>query len=110
MKSIYFYFVVVLLGVTLSFSANAVETKSGVIRSVEVFGEGNYAFRIRFRGDKVMCTLNETWAYVESTDSNYKTKVSTLLTAFSIGASVRVSTEATARNHCHLRDILSVSK
>ena len=110
MKNICLSLLVALFGMTFSYSVNAIESKSGVIKSVEVFGEGNYAFRIRFQGATIMCSLNEAWAYIESTDSNYKTKVSTLLTAFSMGATVRIYTEATSRNHCHLRDIVSVTR
>ena len=106
----YLYLLITIFGMAFSYSVNAVESKSGIIKSVEVFGEGNFAFRIRFQGDTIMCSLNETWAYIESTDSNYKTKVSTLLTAFSMGATVRLYTEATSRNQCHLRDIVSVTR
>ncbi|WP_196161764.1 hypothetical protein [Reinekea sp. G2M2-21] len=91
-------------------NANAYESKSGVISKVEVFGEGNYAFRIRFQGNPSLCSLNEDWAYIESTDSNYDTKVSSLLSAFAMGATVSIFTEASSRNHCHLTDITGISK
>jgi len=90
--------------------AQAFETKTGVIQSLQVFGENNFAFRIRLEGVSEMCSLGENWAYVESTDSNYQTKVSVLMSAFAMGAPITVYTEASSRNHCHLDSITNVTR
>jgi len=86
------------------------ESKSGVVDYVSVFGEGNYAFRVKFKGRPAMCSNGESWAYVESIDTNYKTKVSALLTAFSTGVNVSLYTKLSDRNHCQLMDITGMSK
>ena len=91
-------------------SAQAVESKSGVIQRIEVFDENNYAFRIRFEGNPKMCSIGEDWAYIESTNSNYNTKVDALMTAFATGATVYIFTEVSERNRCHVLAITGISK
>lgn len=88
----------------------AFESKMGVISQIDVFGEGNYAFRVWFTDSPSMCSLNESWAYVESGDSNYDTKVASLLSAFAMGATVGLFVEASDRGHCHLDSIYSIRK
>ena len=110
MKNISKFIVAICLAIVFSSNSFAVETKSGVINEVKVFGENNFAFRITFEGYPSMCSLNENWAYIEVGDTNYSTKVSALLAAFSMGNNVTIYTEVSSRNHCHLKDIVSIKK
>lgn len=53
---------------------------------------GNFDFRIYISGGPLMCTgaAQSGWAYVNSTDANYKALVSMLLTAYVMGKNVTV--------------------
>jgi hypothetical protein len=69
---------------------------TGVISKIDTVNEtNNYELRVFF-GSTVMCnnttpTMN-TWAYLNSSDPNYKTTVANLMLAFTTGKTVTIFT------------------
>jgi hypothetical protein len=53
----------------------------GKIASIDVTGGNNYDFRIALEGNPSLCGNNNTWAYINQSDSNYQTYASVLLAA-----------------------------
>lgn len=56
-------------------------TVSGKISSINVTGGENYGFRVSLANSPKLCGNNHTWAYLNESDSNYKTYISVLLAA-----------------------------
>ncbi|MEY4589099.1 MAG: hypothetical protein RL497_1175 [Pseudomonadota bacterium] len=77
MRQIVIFFSILLT----SFSALAWDGwEAGVINSIEVTGAENYGFRIAFKGGPAMCgSGSPNWAYINKSNDNYQTYVSTLL-------------------------------
>ena len=51
----------------------------GAISAMDVTGGSNYGFRISLAGVENMCNGGLNWAYLNDTDSNYKTYVAVLM-------------------------------
>jgi hypothetical protein len=63
---------------------------SGTIVAVDVTGGNNYGFRVFVSGVTNMCGTGSNWAYLNESDSNYKTYVAAILAAKAQGNSVTV--------------------
>lgn len=74
---------------------------SGNIYAVEITGGNNFGFRVFVSGVTNMCGSGSNWAYLNETDSNYKTYVAAILAAKAQGSSVTVY--STLENgYCHI--------
>lgn len=78
----------------------------GAISSLDVVGgaggaPGNYDFRVFLMHSPVMCSSGSNWAFINSTDANYRAIVSTLTTAFALGKSVSIYT-ILAQGQCQI--------
>lgn len=76
-------------------------TVTGRIVTVDVAEGSNYGFRITMSGVSNMCTDGPSWAYLNDTDSNYKTYVSALMLAKVQGVNVTVYSNRVGAN-CHI--------
>lgn len=54
---------------------------SGPIAAIDIAHGQNYGFRVGLAGGPTMCTGGATWAYLNESDSNYRTFVAALLLA-----------------------------
>jgi hypothetical protein len=54
---------------------------SGTVYAVEITGGNNYGFRVFVSGVTNMCGTGSNWAYLNESDSNYKTYVAAILAA-----------------------------
>jgi hypothetical protein len=73
----------------------------GTIQRIDVTGGTNQGFRVYLTGMPVMCTNGSTWAYLNSTDSNYNAYVSALLMAKTVGYQVTLYT-TTVNGYCQI--------
>ena len=74
---------------------------SGNISAVEITGGNNFGFRIFVGGVTNMCGSGSNWAYLNESDSNYKTYVAAILAAKAQGTPVTVF--STLENgYCHV--------
>lgn len=76
---------------------------TGRITEVSNSNAGNYSFRVFLDSGVAGCTYN--FAFINTSDDNYQAKVSTLLTAFSLGKTVQLTTSVVAGNFCQISDI-----
>jgi hypothetical protein len=67
---------------------------SGVVNAVEITGGSNYGFRVFVAGVTNMCGSGSNWAFLNESDSNYKTYVSAILMAKAQGTPVIVYTNS----------------
>ena len=80
-------------------------TVSGKISSINVTGGQNYGFRISLANSPKLCGNNNTWAYLNESDSNYKTYISVLLAAKMADKNVVVYTnqeKTSGQSYCHI--------
>jgi hypothetical protein len=74
---------------------------SGNIYAVEITGGNNYGLRVFVTGVSNMCSGGSSWAYLNESDSNYKTYVAAILAAKAQGSPVVVY--STLENgYCHI--------
>lgn len=83
---------------------------TGKITQFETVSEpGNYELRI-FLGGQVVCNHQDayikTFAYLNSSDTNYKAIVSSLTLAFATGRSVTINTINDGGSGCHIHDVI----
>ena len=95
-----FAVMVTLMLSTSAYSADG--TVTGYIDRIDDTGGTNYAFRIRLEGDPPMCGNANKWAYVNESDSNYQTYVSTLLAAKMAGAQVNILSDQATSGYCNI--------
>ncbi|WP_157597894.1 MULTISPECIES: hypothetical protein [unclassified Rhizobacter] len=94
--------IALLLAATLSSPVGAWDgLASGKVTSIDVTGGSNYGFRVVLDGGTQMCAGGTTWAFLNETDSNYKTYVAALMVAKVQGTSVRLFT-TTEGGFCHI--------
>jgi hypothetical protein len=74
---------------------------NGTISNIDVTGGQNYGFRISLSGVPAMCSIGDSWAYLNDTDSNYKTYVAALMLAKAQGKRVVVYSVVES-GHCHM--------
>jgi hypothetical protein len=79
---------------------------SGKISQIDTVNEtNNYELRV-FLGDTKMCNHPEpslnTWAYLNSSDPNYKATLANLMLAYAMGKSVVIFTMNDAGAGCHI--------
>lgn len=67
---------------------------------------GNYDFRVRL-DQNVICnsTIDSSWAYINSSDPNYKGIMAMLLTAYSLGKPVTLLTNKGPTGYCQIGHI-----
>ena len=73
----------------------------GTIQAVDVTQGSNYGFRVYIHGTTSVCSSGANWAYVNETDSNYKTFVSALMMAKAQGSTVTIYTTV-ENGYCHI--------
>jgi hypothetical protein len=74
---------------------------SGNIYAVEITGGNSFGFRVFVSGVTNMCGSGSNWAYLNESDSNYKTYVAGILAAKAQGSTVTVY--STLENgYCHI--------
>jgi hypothetical protein len=89
-----------------SFSFDAATT--GNIYRIEVTDGNNYGLRVALKNLPKLCGNDHNWAYLNDTDSNYKTYVSILLAAKMADKPVTIfaSKETVSGNaYCHIGSI-----
>ena len=77
----------------------------GQIQSIDVAPGENFGFRISLKNSPKLCGNGHAWAYVNESDSNYKTFVSVLLAAKMAEKTVTIYTgreTATGNGYCHI--------
>jgi len=97
-----------LLAFSISLTASAWDGwETGVLNSVEVTAAENYGFRVGFRGNPAMCgSGSPSWAYVNKSNDNYQTYVSTLLAVALSGKRVIIYTvKNPANGQCQIGHI-----
>jgi hypothetical protein len=73
----------------------------GAIAILDVTGGSNYGFRITLFGGQSMCNGGPSWAYLNDTDSNYKTYAAALMMAKAQGSRVTVYSNLDGA-YCHI--------
>ena len=63
---------------------------TGKIVAVDVAGGANYAFRVTLEGAPKLCNSSHSWAYINTSNSNYQTYVAVLLAAKMAGSTVTI--------------------
>lgn len=79
--------------------------RAGKIKSIFVSGGENYGFRITIYsagGEDQLTGCSYHFAYVNSTDDNYQTKVSALLVAYAQQSAMNVTISRGGDNYCHI--------
>src|SRR4051812_6084170 len=79
---------------------------SGKIINVDVAPGANYGVRITLAGSPVMCAGGQAWAYLNDTDSNYKTFVAVLLLSKAQNSNLTVYSTLEG-GYCHIGYISS---
>ena len=74
---------------------------TGIINTMDVTASGNYALRITLHGVGTMCTGGASWAWLNETDSNYKSYAAALLMAKAQGLQVTLYTTL-EYGHCRI--------
>lgn len=74
---------------------------SGTINTLEVTAGHNFGFRISLVGIGIMCAGGGAIAYLNESDSNYKTYVAALMTARAQGSNATVYSNL-ENGHCHI--------
>jgi len=78
---------------------------TGEINRIDVTSGNNYGFRVTLNNSPKLCGNEHSWAYLNESDSNYKTYVSVLLAAKMGGVPVHlyVNKETTSgHDFCHI--------
>jgi hypothetical protein len=76
-------------------------TVSGAVYAVEITGGNNFGFRVFISGVTNMCGSGSNWAYLNESDSNYKTYVAAILAAKAQGSPVTVFSTLEG-GYCHI--------
>jgi hypothetical protein len=85
-----------------STAANAWDgVMSSQIASFEVTTGSNFGLRVILAGTPTMCAGGPNWAYLNDTDSNYKTYIAMFMLAKAQGSSVTVFTTLSG-GYCHI--------
>jgi hypothetical protein len=77
----------------------------GQIQGIDVAPGENYGFRVSLKNSPQMCGNAHAWAYLNESDSNYKTFVSVLLAAKMAEKTVTIFTTKetnSGNNYCHI--------
>jgi hypothetical protein len=77
----------------------------GQIQSIDVAPGENFGFRVSLKNAPKLCGNGHAWAYVNESDSNYKTFVSVLLAAKMAEKTVTIYTgkeTTTGNSYCHI--------
>lgn len=82
--------------------------KQGKVHQVHVTSAENYGFRITLTSKDALCGNQHTWAYLNKSDSNYETYVSTLLSAKHTSSDVILYTnqDGSSNNYCKIGYII----
>ncbi len=95
--------------ISLCFSLNASAAWDGVVSggigTIDVTAGENYGFRLTLKGVPKLCGNSHNWAYLNESDSNYKTFVSVLLAARMSKSPVFVYTnkeKLSGNDYCHI--------
>lgn len=75
----------------------------GTISSVVNSASTNFAFRVHL--DPVATACAASFLYINTSDSNYNTKVATLLTAYSLNKKVTLLAVKDSGNYCQTLDV-----
>lgn len=78
---------------------------AGKIAAIDVTDNNNYDFRVTLEGAKKPCGNDNTWAYLNHTDSNYNTYISVLLAAHLAGKEILVfanQEKISGKGYCHI--------
>lgn len=93
-----------LVGILLSANGFAWDgAVSGKVRTIDVTGGNNYGFRIALEGSPKLCGNENSWAFINVSDSNYQTYVAVLLAAKAAQFDVRVYTNRTSDENGYCR-------
>lgn len=74
---------------------------TGKITSMDVTSAENYGFRVYLDG-RAMCPNGPSWAYLNGSDSNYKTYVSLLMMARALEKPVVIYTNKDQYGYCKI--------
>jgi hypothetical protein len=77
---------------------------SGVVNAVDITNGNIYGFRVFVSGVTNMCGSGSNWAFLNESDSNYKTYVAAILTAKAQGTPVVIYTNS-ENGYCHIGHI-----
>lgn len=75
---------------------------SGTVYAFEVTAGNNFAFRVYLTGVANSCGSSYSWAYINETDSNYKTYVAALMLAKVLGNTASLYTTRDANGFCKI--------
>lgn len=78
---------------------------SGKVAKIDVTSGENYGFRVYLEGYPKLCGNDHNWAYLNETNSNYKTYVAVLLSAKAAKQDVVIYTNrkgAVANGYCNI--------
>lgn len=91
-------------GFVLAASANAQQwdgSNTGKITTIDVTNAENFGFRVYLDG-RPLCTNGPAWAYLNGSDSNYKTYVSLLMMARAMDRPVLIYTSKDQYGYCKI--------
>jgi hypothetical protein len=74
---------------------------SGTIAQMDVTNGNNQGLRVYLAGTSTMCNGGASWAYLNDTDSNYKTYAAALLMAKAQGTTVHIYSNLEG-GYCHI--------
>jgi len=77
----------------------------GKIKSVSVTGGNNYGFRVSLEGSPTLCGNQNTWAYINESDSNYQAYVTVLMSAYLASKYITIFTNIetnSGQGYCHI--------
>ena len=92
------------IGCLLSLATPAVAwdgAVEGVVSTMSVTGGSNYGLRIYLSGIPALCNGGPSWAFLNDTDSNYKTYAAALMLAKAQGNRVMVYSNLEG-SYCHI--------
>jgi hypothetical protein len=75
---------------------------TGRIYQIDVTGGDNCGFRVILEGAPALCSNGLNWAYLNDSDSNYKTYVTALMTANALGQTVTLYNTIAPNGYCHI--------
>jgi hypothetical protein len=78
---------------------------SGIIDTIQVTSGQNYGFRVSLKGNAKLCGNDHSWAYLNESDSNYKSYISVLLAAKMADKTVSLyanQEKSSGKNYCHI--------
>jgi len=75
---------------------------TGRIGALEITHDSNYGFRVWLVNEPAMCGNQNAWAYLNESDSNYKTYVAALIAARQAGDTVTIYATRDASGYCKI--------